>query len=81
MRTSRSSSPPFNNALQAPDVSSILNMTSDGGRAMMDRIVTQQATIIAYANDFKLMLVMTLLSYPLVLLIRTSRRQFADPAA
>jgi DHA2 family multidrug resistance protein len=64
---------PFNDALQAPDVSSILNMTSDAGRAIMERIVTQQATIIAYANDFKMLTYLTLVTIPFVFLIGTSR--------
>jgi hypothetical protein len=32
--------------------------------------MTQQAAIIAYANDFKLMLLLTLLAFPAILLIR-----------
>jgi len=71
---------PFNQAMADP-AAAMLDASTDTGRALLENLVTQQATIIAYANDFKLMLVMTLLSYPLVLLIRTSRRQFADPAA
>ena len=47
---------PFNNAMKTPDVASIINMASDSGRAMMEALITQQATIIAYANDFKLLM-------------------------
>lgn len=65
---------PFNNALQMPDVASVLNLKTDAGRAMLDQIVTQQAAVIAYANDFKLMMVLTLLTVPLVLIIGTSRQ-------
>jgi DHA2 family multidrug resistance protein len=64
---------PFNNALQAPDVSAILNMATDTGRALLDLMVTQQATIIAYANDFKLLMYLTLATFPFVLLIGSSR--------
>jgi DHA2 family multidrug resistance protein len=64
---------PFNNALQAPDVSAILNTATDTGRAMLDVMVTQQATIIAYANDFKLLMYLTLATFPFVLLIGSSR--------
>jgi DHA2 family multidrug resistance protein len=60
---------PFNQAMADP--------ATDTGRALLENLVTQQATIIAYANDFKLMLWMTLLAFPLILLIRTSRHQFA----
>src|SRR5262249_9909513 len=64
---------PFNNALQVPDVSSILNMATDTGRALLDAMVTPQATIIAYANDFKLLMYLTLATFPFVLLIGSSR--------
>ncbi len=56
-----------------PDVASILNMGTDAGRAMMDMIVTQQAAVIAYANDFKLLMVLTLIAMPLVFVIGKSR--------
>jgi DHA2 family multidrug resistance protein len=61
---------PFNNALQMQDVASTLNVNSDLGRAMLDEIVTQQAAMIAYLNDFKLLMVLTLAMIPLVLIIR-----------
>ena len=64
---------PFNQALQMPDVASTLNLNTDTGRAIMDQIVTQQAAVIAYANDFKLLMVLCLLSIPLVALVGTSR--------
>jgi len=66
---------PFNDALQMPDVASHLNMATDTGRAMLDAIVTQQAAMIAYINDYKLLMVLTLAMIPLVLIIGTSKRQ------
>src|SRR5215831_11194479 len=71
---------PFNQAMADP-AAAMLDANTDTGRALLENLLTQQATIIAYANDFKLMLVMTLLCFPLVVLVRTSRRQFADTAA
>ena len=65
---------PFNNALQMPDVAATMNMNTDIGRAMLDGIVTQQAAMIAYLNDFKLLMILTLLMVPLVLLIGTAKR-------
>ncbi len=65
---------PFNDALQMPDVHRILNMATDTGRAMMDLMITQQATMIAYLNDFKLLMVLTLAMMPLVFIIRAARR-------
>jgi DHA2 family multidrug resistance protein len=64
---------PFNNALQAPDVSSILDITTTTGRAMLEQLVTQQAAIIAYANDFKLLMYLTMATIPLVFFIGSSR--------
>jgi DHA2 family multidrug resistance protein len=60
---------PFNNALKMPDVASTIDLATDAGRALLDSIVTQQATIIAYANDFWLMMWLTLAAVPLVLIL------------
>ncbi|HVV60320.1 MAG TPA: DHA2 family efflux MFS transporter permease subunit [Pseudolabrys sp.] len=59
---------PFNDALQMPDVASILNLTTDTGRAMLDAIVTQQAAMIAYLNDFKLLMILTFAMIPMVMI-------------
>jgi DHA2 family multidrug resistance protein len=63
---------PFNNALQMPDVAMTLNLNTDVGRAMLDEIVTQQAAMIAYLNDFKLLMLLTLAMIPMVLIIRAA---------
>jgi DHA2 family multidrug resistance protein len=60
---------PFNQALADP-AAAMLNPATEGGLARLDEVVTQQATLIAYANDFKLLMVLTLLAFPLILLIR-----------
>jgi DHA2 family multidrug resistance protein len=65
---------PFNDALQMPDVAANLNVHTDAGRAMLDMIVTQQAAMIAYLNDFKLLMILTLAMIPLVLTIRAARK-------
>jgi DHA2 family multidrug resistance protein len=64
---------PFNDALKMPDVAGILDLTTERGLALLDQIVTQQATIIAFANDFKLLMWLIIASIPLVLIIGTSR--------
>ncbi len=51
---------PFNNALQAPDVARTLDLSTDVGRALADQILTKQAALIAYANDFTLLMWLTL---------------------
>jgi DHA2 family multidrug resistance protein len=70
---------PFNDALQMPDVAANLNLATDAGKAMLDGIITQQAALIAYLNDFKLLMVLTLLMVPLVMLIGTTKK--ASPGA
>ena len=64
---------PFNDALRAPDVSSILNLTTDAGRALLDLLVSQQATIIAYGNVFKLLMYLTLATLPFLILFGSAR--------
>jgi DHA2 family multidrug resistance protein len=46
--------------------------------AMLNQTITQQASMIAYLNDFKLMFVATLLVVPLLLLIRPAGKSGAD---
>jgi MFS transporter, DHA2 family, multidrug resistance protein len=69
---------PFNNALAMPDAA-MLDLGTDLGRATMDRLLTQQATIIAYANDFKLLMYLTLATIPLVFVIGVARARPATP--
>jgi DHA2 family multidrug resistance protein len=69
---------PFNDALQ--QAGAMLNTATDQGRALLDLMLTQQATIISYDNTFKLLMVLTLAVLPLVLLIGSSRMQPGDKA-
>jgi MFS transporter, DHA2 family, multidrug resistance protein len=71
---------PFNQALTDP-AASMLDPTTETGRALLENLVAQQAQIIAYSNDFKLLAVMTLLAFPLILLIRLPKLMTATPAA
>jgi MFS transporter, DHA2 family, multidrug resistance protein len=68
---------PFNQAMADP-AAAMLDPSTDTGRALLENLITQQATIIAYANDFKLMMVVTLLAFPLILLIRTRPSDFVQ---
>ena len=60
----------FNQGLADP-LAAPLNPATDQGRALLENIVNQQAAIIAYANDFKLMMILCLLAVPFVFFIRT----------
>jgi DHA2 family multidrug resistance protein len=71
---------PFNDALQMPDVASTLNVHTEAGLAMLDRIVSQQASMIAYANYFKLLMLLALVMVPLVFLIGKSRPAGQKPS-
>ncbi|MBS0532530.1 MAG: DHA2 family efflux MFS transporter permease subunit [Proteobacteria bacterium] len=71
---------PFNDALQFPDIAGALNLTTQAGKAMLDGIVTQQANMIAYLNDFKLLMVLTMAAMPLVLFIGSTRKAHQSAA-
>jgi DHA2 family multidrug resistance protein len=61
---------PFNRALQSPLIERFWNPGTPIGAAALDSEITRQATIIAYNDDYKLMLLLTLAITPLLLLIR-----------
>lgn len=66
---------PFRIALQMPSIASVLDLATDAGRAMADQIVNLQAQIIAYSDNFRVLMVLTLASLPLVLLISSTKAQ------
>jgi DHA2 family multidrug resistance protein len=66
---------PFNHALQWPDVHRYLDLATDTGRALMDQIVTQQAVLLAYLNDYKLLMYLTFAVIPLIFIIGSSRKK------
>ena len=72
---------PFNNALQMPNVAGAINLATDTGRAMMDAIVTLQATIIAFGLDYQLIMLVTLCAIPMALIIGSSKAQLRAQAA
>ncbi len=61
---------PFNHNFNAPAVAQYMGTATAAGRAMLDDIITEQATIIAYIDDFKLLMLMSIVAIPLVLLLR-----------
>jgi hypothetical protein len=48
------------------------NPVTDAGRAALDAMITQQAQIIAYLDDFKLLMIVTLASIPLIMAFKKS---------
>ena len=57
------------------------SLTTPSGIAALNQEVTRQAAMIAYNDDFALMLGVILVSLPLLLLVRGPRRQPMPAAA
>jgi MFS transporter, DHA2 family, multidrug resistance protein len=72
---------PDNPLAQAPYLSAPYSLTDPSGIAALNQEVTRQAAMIAYNDDFALMLIVILASLPLLLLIRGSRRRPVPAAA
>jgi len=63
-----------------PAIQPMLTGGSQYNMAALNQSITQQASMIAYLNDFKPMFVATLLVIPLILLIRPAKAQPASVA-
>ncbi len=74
---------PFNHALQMPTVSGLLNLSTDAGRAMADKMLALQAQIIAFAHDYQMVMIFILCTIPLAIMIGSTkvalRKQVAGP--
>jgi MFS transporter, DHA2 family, multidrug resistance protein len=64
---------PFNHAMQMPDVTGMINMNTDTGRAMADAMIAVQAQIIAFSQDYQLVMVFILASIPLAIMIGSTK--------
>ncbi len=64
---------PFNDALGQIGPSHFWNMATTVGKAVLNAEVTRQASVVAYANDFKLMMLVALFALPLVLLLKKAK--------
>jgi DHA2 family multidrug resistance protein len=53
-----------------PTVAQFWNPVTDAGRAALDAMITQQAQIIAYIDDFKLLMIVTLAAIPLIMVFK-----------
>ena len=49
------------------------------GAAMLDRIVNEQAQIVAYANDYVLLIMTTVPAWLLLLMVRLPRKVVSAP--
>jgi DHA2 family multidrug resistance protein len=59
-----------NRAFESPAVTRFWNPLSAAGRAALDTTITQQAQIIAYIDDYKLLMIATLVAIPLLIVFK-----------
>src|ERR1700758_440748 len=64
---------PFNQAMQMPDVVGQINMNTDHGRAMADVMIGLQAQIIAFSQDYQMVMMFILCSIPLAIMIGSTK--------
>jgi MFS transporter, DHA2 family, multidrug resistance protein len=72
---------PDNPLAQLPRLGKPYSLTAPAGIAALNAEVTRQAAMVAYIDDFKLMMLVSLCSIPLVVLLRQPREPAARPAA
>jgi DHA2 family multidrug resistance protein len=73
---------PFNQAMQMPDVRSMIDMTTDAGRALADVMLSLQAQIIAFSLDYQMVMIFTLCTIPLAIMIGSTKAALRkQPAA
>ena len=73
---------PDNPLAHPPFVSSAMTFANQRGLALFDGLATQQASMVAYIDDFRLMLWITLIAVPMLLIMRPPKRArsgSADP--
>ncbi|MFL9811816.1 DHA2 family efflux MFS transporter permease subunit [Stutzerimonas sp. VN223-3] len=63
----------FNRAFDAWPISNVLDPLTVSGRAMLDSMISTQASWIAYIDDFKLLMVLSLVVMPLLLMMKPPR--------
>jgi DHA2 family multidrug resistance protein len=68
---------PFNRLFEMPAIKHAWDPTTLAGRAALDEVITRQAMIIAYIDDFKLLMILCLAALPFLALLRTEDRQAA----
>jgi len=59
-----------NRTFETPAIAHFWNPLTPAGRAALDALVTQQAQIIAYMDDYKLLLIATLAVIPLLVVFK-----------
>ena len=70
-----------NRGFELPAVAQLLDPLTAAGRAALDQLITRQAQIVAYADDFRLMMIVTLAAIPLLLVFGRTHSGAPAPAA
>jgi DHA2 family multidrug resistance protein len=63
-----------NRMFEDPSVTQFWNPLTAAGRAALDAVVSRQAEIIAYIDDYKLLMLATLVIFPLLLVFKRARQ-------
>ena len=66
-----------NRAFEDLTIARFWDPVSSGGRAALDAVITQQAQIIAYMDDYKLLMIATLAAIPLLVIFKKPPRSAA----
>ncbi|SHI11133.1 MDR family MFS transporter [Bradyrhizobium erythrophlei] len=72
---------PFNHAMQMPNVRGMINMGTDAGRAMADVMIGLQAQIIAFSQDYQMVMLFTLCAIPLAIMIGSTKAALRSQSA
>jgi MFS transporter, DHA2 family, multidrug resistance protein len=59
-----------NRTFAEPNIARFWNPLTAAGRAALDALITQQAQIIAYIDDYKLLMIATLAAIPLLIVFK-----------
>ena len=68
----------FNRQLSTPNVAAYWSPLTPGGRAVLDSVINQQAQVIAYNDDYKMLMFATLVTLPLLLMLRKPKPRPAE---
>ena len=71
---------PYMDALKAPGYPALWSPDTTSGLAALNEELTRQAQMIAYLDDFKLLMWVTLAALPLIVLLRKNRRPIPKAA-
>jgi DHA2 family multidrug resistance protein len=59
--------------MQMPNVRGMIDMGTDAGRAMADVMIAVQAQIIAFSQDYQMVMLFTLCAIPLAIMIGSTK--------